>query len=94
MITQTQRNILSNVLGTRYSKRVLEYLNENNIFNKKGNSYSIAYISHVFTGRTEDIKIEEAILEVYKIVKSERKNFNVKKSSILNAKPEAGTSGS
>lgn len=65
MITTAQRNKMKKVFKTRYSKAVQARLNHKKIFNKKGKSFGISYISHVFNGRNEDFLIEETIIELY-----------------------------
>jgi len=95
MITVAQRNKIKKVLGNRYSKRVQVLLNEKGIFNKKDETYSIAYISHVFNGRNSDDRIEKVIFELYQKVRDEQSEMRIEKKQILeNKKPEAVTSGS
>lgn len=94
MITKAQRKKLRKGFGTRYSKRIQAYLTEKGLFTKQGNPYSIAYISHVFNGRNEDAKVENAFFEVYDLILSEHLKINVERNNILNKKPEAVTSGS
>ena len=94
MITKTQNKKLRKVLGTRYSKRMQNFLNTQNVFNKKGLPFSLAYLSHVFNGRNSDVKVEKAFFDFYEMIKQEQLKTNVERKSILNKKPKADTLGS
>ncbi len=83
MITKTDRRKLKRVLKNSYISEVLAELSENKVFNKKGNPFSVGYISNVFNGIKEDFRIQEAILEVYKKRKLKQSKKNVFKKEIL-----------
>ena len=93
MIKKVQRIKLKKVLGNWYAPKVLEYLNKNEFFNKKGEPYSPGYISQVFNG-SEDLIIENAIFAVYAQILEERKNTDAERKNLLNKKPKADTLGS
>lgn len=83
MITTAQRKKLRKVFKTRYSKEVLARLNQKGILNKKGESFGISYISHVFNGRNEDLQIEETIIELYQEKLAEEKAIIQRRKQIF-----------
>lgn len=94
MITTAQRKKMKKIFKTRYSKAVQERLNQKGILNKKGKSFGISYISHVFNGRNEDIQIEETIIELYQEKVTELKEIANRRKEIFDTKkPEAGNIG-
>ena len=85
MITTAQRKKLKKVFKTRYSKAVQTRLNQKGILNKKGKSFGISYISHVFNGRNEDLLIEETIIELYQEKVAEEKAIAQRRKEIFEA---------
>lgn len=85
MITTAQRKKLKQVFKMRYSKAVQARLNQKGILNKKGKSFGISYISHVFNGRNEDLLIEETIIELYQEKVAEEKAIIQRRKEIFNA---------
>ena len=66
MINKTRRRKLKKVLKHSFIADVLTKLNDEKVFNKKGEPFSKMYISLVFNGKNENIDIELAIMSVYK----------------------------
>jgi hypothetical protein len=94
MITLTQRKKMLKAFKGVYAKEVLDRLNEKKIMNKKGNSFSIAYITHVFNGRNTNLGIEETIIALYTEKVEEAKRISRERKEVFSTKkPEAGTSG-
>lgn len=85
MITTAQRKKLKKVFKTRYSKAVQTRLDQKGILNKKGKSFGISYISHVFNGRNEDLLIEETIIELYQEKVAEEKAITQRRKEIFEA---------
>ena len=65
MIHTAQRKKLKQVLGNRYSSKVLEILKEQHIVNRNGKPYGTSMIRNVFNGLNENILIENAIWELF-----------------------------
>lgn len=94
MIKLTQRKKMIKAFKGVYAKEVLARLNGKGILNKKGNPFSISYISLVFNGYNENIEIEETIIALYLEKIEEVKNISNKRKEIFGTKkPEAGTPG-
>ncbi|MFV8336468.1 hypothetical protein ACNQF7_10335 [Flavobacterium sp. RSP29] len=85
MITTAQRKKLKKVFKTRYSTVVLARLKQKGILTKKGKSFGISYISHVFNGRNEDLLIEETIIELYQEKVAEEKAITQRRKEIFEA---------
>lgn len=83
MITLTQKNKMKKVFKKGYSKEVQERLDAKGIFTKKGVSYGIAYITHVFNGRNSNIEIEETIIALYKEKIDEAKSISNRRKEIF-----------
>jgi hypothetical protein len=83
MITTAQRKKLKKVFPTRYSKAVQERLNQKGLLNKKGKSFGISYISHVFNGRNEDLLIEETIIELFQERVNELKEISNRRKEVF-----------
>jgi hypothetical protein len=94
MITKENKLALKKMLGNKYTPKVLEILNENKIFSKKGVPFSSGYIRHVLNGKNENFQIEEVLFEVFKSRNDFHTELDKKRKAILeNKKPEAGTPG-
>jgi hypothetical protein len=85
MITTAQKKKLKEVFKKGYAQEVLQKLNEKGLLSRKGASYSISFITHVFNGRYENISIEETIVELYEVKLAEAKEFIERKKRIFNA---------
>lgn len=83
MINKTLRIKLSKHLKTSFLKDVIAILNEKNVRNKNGESFSRAYVSYVYNGKNENIDIELAIIEVYNKRKEQYKNIVEAKKKLL-----------
>lgn len=95
MIKITERKKMKKVFKKGYSKEVLDKLNDKGIVNKKGDSYGISYITHVFNGRNENLEIEETIIALYTEKVAEAKEISQKRKEIFcTKKPDAGNIGS
>lgn len=73
MISTEQKLKLKELLGKKYSAKVLDILEAKKIYNRVGKPYSACYVNHVLNGRNENFDIEAALFEVFK----ERKIFNI-----------------
>lgn len=94
MITVGQRKKMKKVFKTGYAKEVQERLDEKGIVTKKGGSYGVSYITHVFNGRNSNLYIEETIIALYQEKIDEVKSISIKRKQIFgNKKPEVGASG-
>lgn len=71
MITKANRTKMKKLLKRSFIPDIQSILKEKNILNKKGNEYSVAYISNVFNGYESNEAIEEAIFDVYELKKKE-----------------------
>lgn len=71
MITKANRTKLKKLLKRSFIPDIQNVLRDKNIFTKKGNEYSVAYISNVFNGKESNKNIEDAIFEVYENKKIE-----------------------
>ncbi|WP_046758864.1 hypothetical protein [Kordia jejudonensis] len=65
MIHKEQRKKLKKALGYHYTGKVLKILKEKNVTNRSGKPYGTSMIRNVFNGLNENLKIENAILELY-----------------------------
>lgn len=74
MITEEQRNEFTRVVGTRYTKRVRDYLAKKKIVSEKGIPYSDSTIRHVFIGTFSNKAIEDAFFQLCQ----EAKNTHLK----------------
>lgn len=88
MITKANRTKLKKLLKRSFIPDIQNVLKEKNIFNKKGNEYSVAYISHVFNGKESHQDIEEAIFEVYENKKIELAKTQEKREKKLQSLEE------
>ncbi len=66
MISPEEKQKLKTYLKANYSADVLAVLAENNIVSKYEKPYSPSMIRNVFNGKTHNLDIENAILEVYR----------------------------
>jgi hypothetical protein len=71
MITKVLRTKMKKILKRSFIPDIQNVLKEKNILNKKGNEYSVAYISNVFNGKESNKDIEDAIFDVYELKKKE-----------------------
>lgn len=71
MITKANRTKLKKLLKRSFIPDIQNVLRDKNIFTKKGNEYSVSYISNVFNGKESNKNIEDAIFEVYENKKIE-----------------------
>jgi hypothetical protein len=93
MITNIERENLKPILGTRYSKAILEILSQYGVTKENGNEYSIGFISHVLNGRYENQAIEMAIYELYDRKQKISIELLKKRKKAATKKPEARTPG-
>ncbi|WP_324069065.1 MAG: hypothetical protein RSE15_00650 [Flavobacterium sp.] len=82
MINKTRRRKLKKVLKHSFIADVLKKLNDDNVFNKKGEPFSKMYISLVFNGKNENIDIELAIMEVYNLRLEQQKMYVEKRKQL------------
>ncbi|WP_430408583.1 hypothetical protein [Kordia sp.] len=75
MITKKQGKKLKEVLGYHYTAGVLKILKQKKITSNRGKPYGTSMIRNVFNGLNENVKIENAILELFTqtIEKSEKR---------------------
>lgn len=69
MITDNQKNKITEVLTKHYSKRIIDHLNENEIYNSKGKEFSKASIQRIVSGAQVNETVE---LEIAKLVAKTR----------------------
>lgn len=94
MITVGQRKKMKKTFKQGYMRDVQNILIRKNITNKKGETHSCSYISNVFNGICSDLKIEEALIELYTTTREELVKIRVERKKIFDTKkPEAATSG-
>jgi hypothetical protein len=77
MISKEQRSKLKKYLKGAYTQDVLKKMAERGILSRFGKPYSGKMISHIFNGRFENLKVEKALIDVYKDRKEafEREEF-------------------
>ncbi|MDM1378197.1 hypothetical protein [Myroides marinus] len=83
MINEDLTSRIKCVLGFRYTSQILEYLNKKRIYNTQGKAFSRAYITHVVNGIREELRIEEAIIELCDEKIKTHKNLLHKKNELL-----------
>jgi hypothetical protein len=79
---KTERKKLKKILGNVFIKDVQDILRKKNILNKKGNEYSVSYISNVFNGIEDNKDIEIAFYELANIRLEKEKELNKLKKII------------
>jgi len=78
MITDAQREVIKQVLESRYIAKITEYVEELGIKNGRGNPHQDRYISMVFRQERRDTEVENAIFDLVKI-KTEEKEEEAKR---------------
>lgn len=89
MISETEREKMKEVIGSRFSPDIKKILEEKNLPVK-----SAGFISHVFNGRYENLDIENAFLELYNKKLADLRKLKKAKKNLNKKEPEAVTSGS
>lgn len=87
MIDESLKQSIIATLGKHYSGNVIERLNEKEIFDSKGKSYSPGSIRNIVCGLLENKTVEAAIIdfvndEIEKQRKVSRKVSNLKKKQL------------
>ncbi len=61
MITKEERSVIIKTLGSKYVKKIQNYLIKNSILSVRKTVYSKTYISYILSGKRENEAIENAI---------------------------------
>lgn len=87
MITDAQREVIKQVLESRYIAKITQHVEELGITNGRGNPHQDRYISMVFRQDRKDKEVENAIFElVEKITKEKELEAKRHQEIIDNAK--------
>jgi len=84
MFTKEQTKIMKPVLGVSYTADVLSVLETKGVTSRKNMPYKPNTIRTIFNGAEENLEIEEAILEVYKMRKDKMVAIESKRDQLLN----------
>ncbi|WP_046759234.1 hypothetical protein [Kordia jejudonensis] len=84
MIHQEQRQKIKKVLGYHYTDKVLKILKEQDVTNRSGKPYGTSMIRNVFNGLNENVKIENAILELFAQTLEKNEKREALKNELLN----------
>lgn len=82
MISDTEREELKAVIGSRYTRKVLAILNEKKAVSSAGKNYSIEYIRQVFNGHHSNLEVELAVYELRDKIISDQKELIKKKRNL------------
>ncbi len=63
MISKTEREKLKRTIGSRHINQICTYLVKNRLFNHFGDPYTNEFVSRVFNGRVENLKMEGYIID-------------------------------
>nr|WP_297306367.1 hypothetical protein [uncultured Flavobacterium sp.] len=83
MITETEKNEIKKVLGSRYTTEILEVLRTKDIRNAKGETYSSSYIRSIMNGNSNNNVIENIIFELFNKRKKEQTKSKQKRKKML-----------
>ncbi|WP_130736898.1 hypothetical protein [Flavobacterium sp. J27] len=83
MITESEKDIIVQILGKHPSRVIIPVLNEKQVFNKKGESYSPKSIQNILNGITENHTVEKEILEIVETKKAEKNSLKNFKKQVL-----------
>jgi len=75
MLTDSDREILKPVLGSRYSAEVLKILHDKEKTKGNGKPYGNGAITAVFNGKRKNVDIEIAIWELFNRIVLQRKRI-------------------
>lgn len=73
MISKSQKKKIIKYLGSWYSTKIKEHLDNNGMLNKNGESHSLNMIRQVMNGEKNHEEIEASIFELVKKTKAEMK---------------------
>jgi hypothetical protein len=83
MITETQKKKIKEVLTKHYSHKIIDHLNENVIFNTKGNPYSRTSIARIVAGEQANEIVEMEIAKLVAKTREEQKEAEKIKNQLF-----------
>ena len=83
MITQEQKKVLKEIIGSKCLLQLSQYFNRYMIINREGDPYSQVYISGVLNGRLANPTIEDGIWRFAEHLKIVRQADEERKAEIL-----------
>jgi len=72
MITDAQREVIKQVVGSRYIAKITKYVEDLGIRNGWGNPHQDRYISKIFRQERTDKEVENAIFSLVEKITSEK----------------------
>ncbi len=73
MIKPNEKKFIVEVFGARYGNELVKRLTKRKVFNADGNQFSSESISMIVCGHRENLRVEDAIIEIAVKEKARRK---------------------
>lgn len=83
MIDRALTGRIKEILGSKYTGQILDYMEVKGIVNNKNENYTRGYITHIVNGVKSNPLIEKAIIELCESRLKEYQNVSISKNRIL-----------
>ncbi|PKB18361.1 hypothetical protein [Flavobacterium sp. 5] len=83
MINETQKEAICNILGGKYSAKIIAHLEKKEIKPMRNKVFTPKIIQDIVNGRTENTTVEIAIVKLVKAVKNQNEKANKQLQTLL-----------